>query len=336
MLALPIPLIVALVLAFLVLRAWLSEELPGLFRVLVMACALQGLLVSLVQHYGFTGLQPLQPITATVVPPLAWVAFQHTARTTGSLRHSAVHVAMPVITTLCVLFVPAAVDLTVPFAFLAYGAAILRTLRQDAGGLPLAPLEAGDLPGRVWLAIGGALILSAVSDALISGAHIAGAEWLQSWIVSVFSSLWLLTIGALSLSRILKPAAETAEETAVAPEPGPPDLELLERLRRLLDRDRLYLDPDLTLARLARRLSVPTKQLSAAVNRGTGGNVSRFINGFRIRHACARLAAGASVTAAMLESGFNTKSNFNREFLRVTGSTPSAWLAREVRQGTGP
>ncbi|HBN49318.1 MAG TPA: AraC family transcriptional regulator, partial [Thalassospira sp.] len=24
-------------------------------------------------------------------------------------------------------------------------------------------------------------------------------------------------------------------------------------------------------------------------------------------------------------SGFNTKSNFNREFLRITGKTPSQW-----------
>lgn len=34
-----------------------------------------------------------------------------------------------------------------------------------------------------------------------------------------------------------------------------------------------------------------------------------------------------SITAAMMESGFQTKSNFNREFLRVAGMTP-----REYRQ----
>jgi AraC-like DNA-binding protein len=28
----------------------------------------------------------------------------------------------------------------------------------------------------------------------------------------------------------------------------------------------------------------------------------------------------------MLSSGFNTKSNFNREFLRVAGVSPSEWL----------
>nr|WP_283776296.1 helix-turn-helix domain-containing protein [Stappia sp. WLB 29] len=100
------------------------------------------------------------------------------------------------------------------------------------------------------------------------------------------------------------------------------------RLDALLDQGGACLDPDLTLARLARRLHVPVKQLSVAINRTQGENVSRHVNGYRIRHACKLLVEGHGVTAAMLASGFNTKSNFNREFLRVTGETPSAYRAR--------
>jgi AraC-like DNA-binding protein len=33
----------------------------------------------------------------------------------------------------------------------------------------------------------------------------------------------------------------------------------------------------------------------------------------------------------MLEAGFVTKSNFNREFRRVTGLTPTKWQARGRR-----
>ena len=93
-----------------------------------------------------------------------------------------------------------------------------------------------------------------------------------------------------------------------------------------MDEDRPYLDPDLTLARLARRLHVPIKQLSAAINLVKGENVSRYVNGFRIRAARTSLEEGETVTEAMLSSGFNTKSNFNREFARVTGQSPSAFL----------
>lgn len=37
------------------------------------------------------------------------------------------------------------------------------------------------------------------------------------------------------------------------------------------------------------------------------------------------MIAGQSMTEAMLGSGFNTKSNFNREFLRVTNHSPTDW-----------
>ena len=90
----------------------------------------------------------------------------------------------------------------------------------------------------------------------------------------------------------------------------------------------LYLNPDLTLAQLARKLLVPVKQLSGAINRVTGENVSRYINNARVKAAQGALLKGDNVTTAMLAAGFNTKSNFNREFLRVVGASPSEWLER--------
>ncbi len=89
---------------------------------------------------------------------------------------------------------------------------------------------------------------------------------------------------------------------------------------------RPFLDPDLTLSRLSRKLAVPAKHLSAAINRVKNENVSRYINRLRIDHACQLIGEGKSVTDAMLSSGFNTKSNFNREFLRVKGESPRKWL----------
>ncbi|HCW66458.1 MAG TPA: AraC family transcriptional regulator, partial [Thalassospira lucentensis] len=58
--------------------------------------------------------------------------------------------------------------------------------------------------------------------------------------------------------------------------------------------------------------------------------VSRYINKLRIEHACRELETGQNVTTAMLASGFNTKSNFNREFLRITGSTPTKWQSHST------
>ena len=70
---------------------------------------------------------------------------------------------------------------------------------------------------------------------------------------------------------------------------------------------------------------MPVKALSVAVNRCSGDNVSRYVNSHRVGAACSALRQGVSVTEAMLAAGFATKSNFNREFLRVTGQSPSDW-----------
>ncbi|MXQ07852.1 helix-turn-helix domain-containing protein [Alphaproteobacteria bacterium GH1-50] len=99
-----------------------------------------------------------------------------------------------------------------------------------------------------------------------------------------------------------------------------------------MERERPYLDPNLALERLARQVRVPAKALSVTINRATGENVSRYVKAARIAHAQALLLAGETVTEAMLSAGFNTKSNFNREFLRVTGASPSDWL-HEARRG---
>jgi AraC-like DNA-binding protein len=71
---------------------------------------------------------------------------------------------------------------------------------------------------------------------------------------------------------------------------------------------------------------VPARQISAALNRIHGRNVSQVVNEYRVAEARRRLALTREpVTTVMLESGFGTKSNFNREFLRVTGMSPSAY-----------
>jgi len=96
----------------------------------------------------------------------------------------------------------------------------------------------------------------------------------------------------------------------------------------------LYRDPELSLDRLARKMMVPTRRISLAVNRVKGINVSQYVNEFRIGDACRRLGeTDESIMQIMFEVGFLTKSNFNREFLRVTGKSPSAW---RTEQKTAP
>ena len=148
----------------------------------------------------------------------------------------------------------------------------------------------------------------------------------RGWIIGAGSTGMLLLLSALSLSRALGDVPEQSTDTDVTPSASqdsrPEDAEIIKRLDTLMEEGRLYLDPDLTLTRIARKLGLPAKTLSSSINRVTGENVSRYINGLRIKAACLALQQGENITEAMLGSGFNTKSNFNRELLRITGKTP--------------
>lgn len=326
--SLPLPLVSALVLGFLLASLLLRRDRPGFFVVLVGACALQAVVISLAQYYEIAAFRLLQPITASTIPPLAWAAFQFSAVRSPRLPLDLVHLTGPVLVLIAAAFLPALLDGLIPALFLGYGALILWATRRGADDLPRLPFETGDRPGRIWKLIALSLVVSAIADVLIVAAMIGGWPGWQPWIVTVSPSLLLLAVGGLVLMRSLgqgeRGPAPKASSVSHDPEA---DRALMARLDTLLETRKLYLDPDLTLTRLARVLQVPVKRLSAAINRRTGSNVSRYVNGYRIREACHCLEGGASVTEAMLASGFNTKSNFNREFRRVTGKTPSSWRA---------
>ena len=157
---------------------------------------------------------------------------------------------------------------------------------------------------------------------IVVAQNLGAAGW-QPWIISIYASVMLLVIGGLSLSTSLVPSLPAQDEPHEITEK---DTEFFARLEVLMAGQKPYLDPELSLSKLSRKLGVPVKQLSEAINKVTGENVSRYINAARINEAKAVLSSGENVTSAMLSSGFNTKSNFNREFLRVAGVSPSERL----------
>ena len=161
---LPVPAFVALILAYLATRVVLSGGRALVVALLGLA-AWQSLAVALVGGYGVDALRAALPVTASAIPPLAWVAFR-----TGlydRMEPPIIHGLAPLLTVIAVAVSPALLDIVVSGVFLAYGAAILIALGR-AGDLPRARLEAGDLPSRIWGALACALILSALTDALIA------------------------------------------------------------------------------------------------------------------------------------------------------------------------
>lgn len=301
---LPIPVFVALALAFGFLRLWADQGRLSALGLLLALCAVQSLIIALAQHFMVPGMRLVQPVSAAFIPPGAWFAYLVTAVRPAN-RADLLHLLVPVAALAALLVAPAFLDVLLPAAFVGYGIAILTQALQGSDAQPNASLAHGNLPSRIWLVIGAALIVSALSDVLIVLAQVMGHSNARGWIITVFSVGNLLLIGLFALSPTLR--SDVPEASDPPPDAAQPDAELWTRVLELMAQEKPYLDPNLTLAQLARKLRVPAKALSVTINRATGDNVSRFVNAARIRHAQDRLVRGESVTEAMFASGFNTK-----------------------------
>ena len=333
MLALPMPLVGALFLTYLGIALHLRGRRAGWLTALLFLCAAQGALISLVQYYGVTALKMAQPATAAAIPVVAWLAFQATARE-GLVRWDGFHALVVAALVGVALLYPASFDAVIPMLFVTHGAAILWVLSKGEAAMPNARISAGSVPRRLWQVIGGVLLLSALSDVAIVAAQVLGHGALQPLIVSISATLVLFVIGLVTLSPAIVPSRAPSETSSAIPggktAEALSDPALMVQLADMLDETRLYLDPELSLALLARRLGVPAKTLSATINKETGANVSSYVNSYRIDAACALLRGGKGVTEAMYASGFNTKSNFNRAFKRQTGMAPTDWMRKKL------
>jgi AraC-like DNA-binding protein len=360
MLFVPLSFLVALFLAIFLVRllregreSWGTH---GLFLALVIIHILQSLLVGLRWGYGLTSVLPVLPVMASFVPALSFLAFRDLARETQGLEPTDWPHALPALVTILLLVVwRTPVDLIIIGNFIAYGLALLWLARLGPDGLVAARLDGALRSYRALLLTGVALIASALTDVAISLDMLWSGGRYSPMVVSAATTLILLLLGigavtageqeagegdveasdqprqpASGMSSGVRAEDAAAPAAALAPKTATEDHHSLAAdLDRLMVEKRLWADPDLNLARLARRLGTPARAVSEAVNRVHGISVSHYVNNHRIREACRLLAdTDMPITRILFEAGFITKSNFNREFLRVTGESPSDWRRR--------
>ncbi len=102
-----------------------------------------------------------------------------------------------------------------------------------------------------------------------------------------------------------------------------------EVLRSFMRNQKPYLEPELTLSALSEKLSIPSHHLSQVINEKFELNFFDFVNQYRVEEAKKRILdpayAGLSLFGIALDSGFNSKSSFNRLFKKFTGKTPSEY-----------
>lgn len=105
---------------------------------------------------------------------------------------------------------------------------------------------------------------------------------------------------------------------------------ILSELEILMNQEKIYKDPLLSLLNLAHRLKTNTAYLSRIINDHYQVNFSTWVNRRRIEEAKQLLSVREhSIEKIGQLSGFGSKSVFNKAFKLYTGYTPTGWLKQQ-------
>lgn len=302
----------------------------GVFLLLLLlVCALQSALIGFRYGYHLVLFNRLQPIVAMIIPPLTYLSLLSTAKGNVGMRQVWKHSLAPIGTLVCVWLAPQWLDAVVIISYLLYGVAVLLYLRSGEDRLQKVSLEKSWLSYRLWLLMALLLMGSGVGDIIISVDYAFFAGNQAGVIVSISNLLITLAMCYTLFTSAHRADSITDVLTNDKPESEPLD-ELFSTILSTLKHHNLYLDNQLNLSKLARKVGVPARKVSQAINQQTGQNVSQYVNQLRIEQAAQLLVTTElPVIDIMLEAGFQTKSNFNREFMRVKGMAPSLWRERQ-------
>ena len=101
------------------------------------------------------------------------------------------------------------------------------------------------------------------------------------------------------------------------------------RLYEVLDTEQPYLNDSLTLADLAALIPISDKKLSELLNKHVCINFYDLINNYRVETVKQKMASPEArqytLLAIAFDSGFKSKTSFNRVFKQKTGVSPSQY-----------
>lgn len=337
MFSVPFPVISVLILFFLLFIPFLSGKKyhPGTLYFLIFYLVMLSL-GTLRWTYHSDLLRNLQSGLAMLLPPTAWYCLVSMTQGRRSYDSALLFLPCSVLLFIATLW-PFLTDALLILLFLGYGCGLLAIAHQTTYRSTLSRLGYRSQTTNLAFMAGCFLSISALTDLLVAISFNNHHEQLAPGIIIIGQiTLYPVVILMFIFSERLAPLpSPEVRETRVPAGPKECDenLSLLyEGIEKQVRESQLYLNPNLTLIILARKTGIPARQLSKAVNTVIGCNVSQWINGFRIEWAKGLLTTTPlPITEVMLDSGFITKSNFNREFQRIVGISPTVF--RQQVQG---
>ena len=168
-----------------------------------------------------------------------------------------------------------------------------------------------------------ALIEYGVAPLSVSYIHLT----LYGSIIELVGISWLIaTAGTLTAFRKIIPD----EIEAPTERPAPVNFNLGEinrRFQALMEVDQMYLDWNLELEDILKKIPVPKSHLAYYLNYCLKTTFRDVLNQFRVQYACSLLSDGSAEAVIKIahDSGFQSKATFNRVFKDITGLTPQEY-----------
>lgn len=107
-----------------------------------------------------------------------------------------------------------------------------------------------------------------------------------------------------------------------------------QQLFSLLEKDKVYLNDELSLTELSDQMGISNKKLSELLNRHLNTTFYDLVNDYRIKEVKKRLNAGDAekftVISIAYDSGFQSKASFYRIFKQKEGVSPSDYYKKRV------
>lgn len=288
----------------------------------------------------------IRPALAMTVGPIAWLYFSSAANAAFKMKyHHTLHFIPAILISMEMLFgiIVISIDHAIMVSFAAY--AIVLVWNARLGETQFSRLGDGASLVYRWLIVGAAILASSsIGEFAIIADIQRGLSISQSPTLLVMLILDFLLIGYAILSVLRHPTSfdwmyETREKP-LAMTPGTYQQEDYEhciaRLKPLIENEKIHTQEGITIRVVAKSIGVPVRLLSEAINRTYGESFSRYMNRRRVELAQQLLHdhAGLPMADVMFDSGFQTKSSFNKEFRAVTGETPSGFRRRMRSRGS--
>jgi AraC-like DNA-binding protein len=171
--------------------------------------------------------------------------------------------------------------------------------------------------------------------------------YFSSWIVDscyqlLLMALWILVLHHADRQQV--PLAQDASDGGQIPPPSKLPVDgvlsdvLVHKLELLLNEEKIWKNPQLTLLDLAAEIGTNRTYLSNYLNNTLHTTFYDYINSFRLEAAQKMLNDPAS-TATMVEiaemCGFNSISTFRRAFVRANGCSLTEYRQRVVQKTDG-